>query len=316
MSARDVAPAALAVRGGRGRRARLSWLGSGLLALPLSAYFAALALVPLGILLLYSFYTDGFYTIEHTFTLANYGALLHGDRGEVFRTVLLRTYVLALVVTAVSLLIGFPTAYYVSRHLRRWQAFAFLLLFVPLSTSYLVKVYAWRGVLGDRGVINYTLQKVGLIDQPLAFLLFNRFAVGVALVSAVLPFMVLPIYSALERIPRNLLEASSDLGANGARTFWRVVVPLTRRGILAGCTFVFILSFGDFIASQLLGGASGILIGKIIFTSFGLADDWPAGAAMAFAVLAIAGLTLAVLGWVIGGGRRGGDVTLDSQLAR
>lgn len=314
MSASGLARPRLAARLGRGRRS--AGLRAALLALPLSVYFAVLALVPLGILLVYSFYADGFYTIEHTFTLTNYQDLLRGDSGRVFRTVLMRTYLLALAVTAVAVVIGFPTAYFVSRHLRRWRSFAFILLFVPLSTSYLVKVYAWRSVLGDNGLINYTLKQIGVIDEPLGFLLFNRFAVGVALVSAVLPFMVLPIYSALERIPRNLLEASSDLGAGGARTFWRVIVPLTRRGIVAGCTFVFILSFGDFIASQLLGGASGILVGKLIFSSFGLADDWPSGAAMAFVVLVVAGLTLAVLSWVTAGGRRKTDVTVDGQLSR
>lgn len=298
------------------RLPRIKGSGRWLLALPLTAYFAILAIVPLGILLLYSVYTDGFYTIEHTLTLRNYHGLVSGDSGHIFTTVLFRTYLLALVVTAISLALGFPTAYYVSRHLRRWRALAFILLFVPLSTSYLVKIYAWRGVLDSKGIINYALMKVGVIDHPLHFLLFDKFAVGLALVSAVLPFMVLPIYSSLERIPSNLLEAASDLGASGRWTFWRVIVPLTRRGIVAGCTFVFIICFGDFIASQLLGGASGILIGKVIYSSFGLADNWPAGAAMAFAVLLVAGLTIAVLGWVAAGGRRGADVAVDGQLSR
>jgi spermidine/putrescine transport system permease protein len=300
------------------RRSRLGRPSAGrvLLALPITAYLAVLALVPLGILLLYSFYTDGFYVIVHSFTLANYKGLVSGDSGQVFRTVLVRTYLLALAVTAVALGLGFPTAYYISRHVHRYRSLVFLLLFVPLSTSYLVKVYAWRSVLGDKGLINYFLTSAGLLNHPLGFLLFNRFAVAVALVSAVLPFMVLPIYSSLERIPGNLLEAASDLGADTKFAFWRVVMPLTRRGIVAGCTFVFIMSFGDFIASQLLGGASGILIGKVIFSSFGLADNWPGGAAMAFAVLLLAGVTLAGLNWVVAGGRRGHDVAVDSQLAQ
>jgi spermidine/putrescine transport system permease protein len=298
------------------RALRIRRSGGLLLALPLTTYFALLAVVPLGILLLYSFYNDGFYTVEHSLTLSNYHGLISGDSGHIFTTVLLRTYLLALAVTAISLALGFPTAYYVSRHLRRWRALAFILLFVPLSTSYLVKIYAWRGVLDSKGIINYSLIKVGVIDQPLHFLLFDRFAVALALVSAVLPFMVLPIYSSLERIPANLLEAASDLGAGGGRTFWRVIVPLARRGIVAGCTFVFIICFGDFIASQLLGGASGILIGKVIYSSFGLADDWPAGAAMAFAVLLVAGLTIGLLGWIAAGGRRGSDVAVDAQLSR
>lgn len=298
------------------RMPRIKGLGRLLLTAPLSAYFAVLALVPLGILLLYSFYTDGFYTIEHTLTLENYHGLISGDSGHIFTTVLLRTYLLALAVTAVALVLGFPTAYYVSRHLRRWRGLAFILLFIPLSTSYLIKIYAWRGVLDSKGIINYALIKIGVIDGPLHFLLFDRFAVALALVSAALPFMVLPIYSSLERIPSNLLEAARDLGASGHWTFWRVIVPLSRRGIVAGCTFVFIIAFGDFIASQLLGGASGILVGKVIYSSFGLADDWPAGAAMAFVVLLVAAVTIGIFGWIAAGGRRGTDVAVDGQLSR
>lgn len=295
------------------------WAGAArlLLALPITLYIAILGLLPLATLLLISFWTDSAVGIDHVFTLENYRALVSGDTAGTFQTVLRRTFVLATLVTAVALVLGFATAYYLACVVGpRARTVGFVLLFVPLSTSYLVKVYAWRGLLGERGIINYSFSRVGLIDEPLAFLLFNQFAVALALLSAVLPFMVLPLYAALERVPSNLLEAAADLGADGRFTLLRVIVPLIRRGIVAGCTLVFVLCFGDFIASQLLGGSSGILIGKVIFSSFGLADNAPAGAAMAFVVVLVAAGVLALLSLAARRGGHGGDVALDNQLSR
>lgn len=290
---------------------RIAW--SGGLAAPIVAFIIVFALIPLSILFLYSFWTNEFLGLSKDLTTANYEALLGEDR-EVFVPVLLRTVALALIVTGVTLVLGYASAYWLARRVSRFRAIALILLFIPLSTSYLVKVYAWRGLLGEQGIMNYSLTESGLASDPLEFLLFNRFAVGLALVSAVLPFMILPIYSAIERIPERLLDAASDLGASGAHTFLRVVMPLTRRGIVAGCTFVFILSLGDFIASQLLGGRSGLLIGKVIYSQFGLADDWPTGAAMAFTVLFVAILAVAAFGWVAGRGGGAGDAAVDTRV--
>jgi spermidine/putrescine transport system permease protein len=291
---------------------QLAWRGG--LASPIVVFVVVFALVPLTMLFLYSLWTNEFLGLSKDLTTANYRDLLGADR-DVFVPVLLRTVALALMVTGVALVLGYASAYGLARHVpRQLRSVALLLLLIPLSTSYLVKVYAWRGLLGERGVINYSLLEIGVIDDALEFLLFNRLAVGIALVSATLPFMILPIYSAIERIPDRLLDAASDLGASRSHVFLRVIVPLTRRGILAGCTFVFVLSFGDFIASQLLGGRSGLLIGKVIYSQFGLADDWPTGAAMAFTVLLVAALILAAFGWI---SRRGGgatDVAADTRL--
>lgn len=290
-------------------------VGRALLAMPLSVYLVAFAFIPLGTLLLYSFWTDAFFAPPiKDFTLSNYEALFI-DQRDVFLKILGRTLLLACLVTFACLLIGFPTAYYLARYVRA-RGVVLTLLLVPLATCYLVKIYAWRGVLGERGLINYSLQKIGFLENPLGFLLFNRFAVGLALVSVLLPFMILPIYSAIERIPKSLFEAAYDLGATGRRTFWRILLPLTQRGVIAGATFVFILTLGDFVASQLLGGISGLLIGKVIYGYFGLADNWPEGSAMAFTVLLVAALILALLAWL---GRRGGgrpDAALDSRIAR
>jgi spermidine/putrescine transport system permease protein len=292
------------------RVARNAWAGG--LAAPIVVFVVVFAFVPLSILFLYSLWTNEFLGLSKDLTTANYADLFGEDR-DIFVPVLLRTVALALVVTGVTLVLGYACAYWLARRVSRFRAIALILLFIPLSTSYLVKVYAWRGLLGENGILNYTLDKSGLANEPLGFLLFNRFAVGLALVSAMLPFMILPIYSAIERIPNRLLDAAADLGASRAHTFFRVVMPLTRRGIIAGCTFVFILSLGDFIASQLLGGRSGLLIGKVIYSQFGLADDWPTGAAMAFAVLFVAILAVAAFGWLAGRGG-GDDASIDTRL--
>ncbi len=290
-------------------------LGRSFLAAPATVYLIVFGVIPFSTLILYSFWTNTFFAIQHTLTLQNYSALFHGDTGSLYLTVMWQTFEIAIIVTTLALLIGYPTAFFLARHVRRFRTLAFLLLVLPLTTSYLVKIYAWRALLGDKGILNYGLIKSGLIEQPLDFLLFNRFAVGLALLSAVLPFVVLPLYASLERVPQSLLEAASDLGASGRRTFFRVLLPMTRRGILASCTLAFVLCFGDFIASQLLGGASGIMIGKVVFAEFGLADNWPLGSAMAVGVLAVIGLTLAVLRWVVGVGAASGEAASDARMA-
>lgn len=293
-------------------------VAQGALGLPLSIFLILFGLIPIGTLFVYSLWTATFLGgVAHVFTLDNYRDLVIGPTSEMYLTVLRTTYLLSITVTLVTLAIGLPAAYYMSRYVRgNIRMLIFTLFFVPLVASYLVKIYAWRGVLGEKGLINYLLVSSGLIDEPLEFLMYNRFAVALALVSASIPFMILPIYASVERIPESLFEASTDLGASTGRIFWHVVVPLSRRGIVAGCTLVFVMSFGDFVASQLLGGASGILIGKVIYSYFGLANNWPGGAAMAFASLAVAAVTIGILGWFARGGVRENDFALGSDLAR
>lgn len=284
-------PEAVAARFPASVRGAARWL----LAIPPTAYIVVLGLVPFGTLLLYSVWVDDLFGIQQTLTADNYRSLVEGQSGAVFMKTLGRTVAIAMAVTVASLAIALPTTYWIVRRVTRHRALVLILLFVPLSTSYLVKVYAWRTVLGENGIINYPLTHGNLLDEPLSFLLFNQFAVALALLSATLPFMILPVYAAMDRVPTSLLEAGSDLGAGASRVFWKVVFPLIRRGIVAGCTFVFVICMGDFISSQLLGGTSGILVGRLIFSEFGLADNLPTGAAMTVATLAV--LTLFVLGF-------------------
>jgi spermidine/putrescine transport system permease protein len=175
---------------------------------------------------------------------------------------------------------------------------------IPLWSNYLVKIYSWKAVLGTNGVINYTLQKIGVISAPLDFLLYDTTAVVIALTSALLPFMVLPILTALERIPNSMREAATDLGSSPRRAFWTVTVPLARRGMLAGASFVLVMSMGDIIASETLGGPSGILVGRVVFSQFGAADNWPVGAAMSYVLIAVMIVLLVAMARLAGIGTR------------
>lgn len=286
------------------------------LALPLLVVLVLLGVVPLFTLILTSLWHNTPFSVVHTISFENYSNLVRGDTGTAFLRVLRSSFLLTIAVTVVALLIGFPTAFYLSQRVGRTGSLVLLLLYIPLTTSYLVKVYAWRGLLDDRGLINYTLMKIGVIDHPLSFLLYNRFSVGLALLGAVLPFVILPMYAALERVPRNFLEAAADLGGSQLFVFRRVLVPLCRRGIVAGATFAFVACIGDFIASQFLGGTSGLMVSRLIYGYFGVTSNPPQGAAMAVVVIVITMIVLGLLSLVtrLGGGKA--SVPLDSQLTR
>jgi spermidine/putrescine transport system permease protein len=185
-----------------------------------------------------------------------------------------------------SLVLGYPLAYLLSFQTGRRKNLLYQLVIIPLWVSYLVRAYAWKTILGTDGVLNTSLQYLHLTSHPLQFLLYSPFAVVLTLTHIYTPFTFLPIYAAMEHIPRNLIEASDDLGASRLQTFLRVILPLSLPGVLAGATFAFVLSFGDFLAPLLLGGPSGIMISNIVVSLFGAAYNWPLGAAISFCMLA------------------------------
>jgi spermidine/putrescine transport system permease protein len=190
-------------------------------------------------------------------------------------------------VTLLSLLLGYPLAYYLSFHASGRKELLYQLVIVPLWVSYLVRGYAWKTILGSDGVLNGFLQYFHLTHAPVGFLLYSPFAVVVMLTHIYTPFVFLPIYAALEDIPRPLVEASQDLGASQRATFLRVILPLSMPGLLAGATFAFVLSLGDFLAPLLVGGPSGTMIANIVQSLFGAAYDWPLGAAVSVCILLI-----------------------------
>jgi spermidine/putrescine transport system permease protein len=222
--------------------------------------------------------------IVHHWNLHNYVTLFSKP---VYVEVLLRTMRIAASVTLCSLLLGYPLAYYLSFHAGARKELLYQLVIVPLWVSYLVRGYAWKTILGSEGVLNGFLQYLHLTHEPVAFLLYSPFAVVLVLTHIYTPFVFLPIYAALEHIPRPLVEASQDLGASSPQTFLRVILPLSIPGLLAGATFAFVLSLGDFLAPLLVGGASGTMIANVVQSLFGAAYDWPLGAAISVCILLI-----------------------------
>ncbi|MGA2811338.1 MAG: ABC transporter permease [Candidatus Acidiferrum sp.] len=246
-------------------------------------------LLPYALMLVHSFWLvrDGF--IVQQWNLGNYATLFSKP---VYLEVLLRTMRIAGSVTLCSLLLGYPLAYYLSFHAGMRKEFLYQLVIVPLWVSYLVRGYAWKTILGSDGVLNGFLQYAHITHEPVGFLLYSPFAVVLMLTHIYTPFVFLPIYAALESIPRPLIEASQDLGATPGKTFFRIIVPLSMPGLLAGATFAFVLSLGDFLAPLLVGGASGTMIANVVQSLFGAAYDWPLGAAVSVCILL---LTLSLL---------------------
>lgn len=253
--------------------------------LPPLLWVAAFLLIPYALLFCYSFWSvSPEQAIVHSWTLDNYRELL---RVDVYLQTLFRSMWIAARVTIFALLLGYPLAYFLSFHAGKRKDLLYQLVIIPLWVSYLVRAYAWKTILGSDGVLNTLLQYVHLTKHPLEFLLYSPFAVVLTLTHIYTPFTFLPIYASLEHIPRNLVEASHDLGASPFQTFWRVIFPLSIPGVMAGATFAFVLSLGDFLAPLLLGGASGIMISNIVVSLFGAAYNWPLGAAISLCMLVL-----------------------------
>lgn len=256
--------------------------------LPAYAWLAGLLAAPLAITVAYSLLTRGAYGgLGLPWTLENYARLW--DR--LYLTIVLRTFAIAGAATAISLLLGFPLALFISRSGTRRDLWLQLVM-LPFWTSFLVRTYAWLFLLRDTGLINAMLMGAGLTATPLP-LLYNEGAVLLGLVYGYLPFMVLPIYASLERLDRNLEEAAADLGARPAAALARVILPLSAPGIRAGCALVFIPCLGAYLTPDLLGGGRTVLIGNLVQNQFTTARDWPFGSAVSLLTMAAVMLLLA-----------------------
>ena len=239
-------------------------------------------LLPYALMFAHSFWLvrDGF--IVHEWNLQNYAKLF---QNPVYLEVLFRTMRIAASVTLLSLLLGYPLAYFMSFHAGIRKDLLYQLVIVPLWVSYLVRGYAWKTILGSDGVLNGFLQYLHITNEPVSFFLYSPFAVILMLTHIYTPFVFLPLYASLEHIPRNLVEASHDLGASPRTTFFRVILPLSLPGLLAGATFAFVLTLGDFLGPLLVGGPSSIMIANIVQSLFGAAYDWPLGAAISVSIM-------------------------------
>jgi spermidine/putrescine transport system permease protein len=260
--------------------------------IPVAVWYIVFVFAPYSTLFVYSFWGMAGDAIVRELTLDNYGSFF---REFIYYGLFFRTLRMAFFVTVTCLAIGYPTAYFIARKSGRLRNFLFLLIAVSLCSSYIVRVYAWKSVLGISGVLNAVLVGLRILKEPSPLFLYNNFTVYLALVEVLLPFMLLPLFTALEKIPNSYLEASNDLGANHFVTFWKVTFPLSLPGVLAGATFTFVLTLGDFITPVLVGGTKGILMGKVIWTQFGLTNNWPLGAALGFLVAIVTILIISVV---------------------
>jgi spermidine/putrescine transport system permease protein len=251
--------------------------------IPPLLWITAFLLVPYTLLFCYSFWSvSPQQTIVHNWNLQNYIQLI---RNPIYLSVLFRSMRIAGAVTLFALLLGYPLAYFLSFHAAKRKGLLYQLVIIPLWASYLVRGYAWKTILGTDGVLNGLLQYLHITRHPVEFFLYSPFAVVLTLTHIYTPFTFLPIYASLEHVPRNLVEASHDLGASPWSTFRRVILPLSLPGVLAGATFAFVLTLGDFLAPLLVGGASGIMISNIVVSLFGAAYNWPLGSAISLCML-------------------------------
>jgi spermidine/putrescine transport system permease protein len=254
-------------------------------------WLALFFLTPLLLMAAYSLMHRGVYGgVRPGFTLEHYRRFFD----PLYLDILRRTLVWSLAATAICLLLGYPVAYVVARA-RRWRALLLFLVVLPFWTSFLVRTFAMIFLLRDTGLVNTVLLRLGVIEAPLT-LLYTPFAVMAGLVYGFLPFMILPIYASLEKLDPTLLEAAETLGARPAARFFRVTLPLSLPGVVAGSFLVFIPALGSFLTADLLGGAKQLMIGNLIQNQFSAARNWPFGSAASFVVTAVA--LVAVAGYL------------------
>jgi putative spermidine/putrescine transport system permease protein len=291
----EVAEAGSSLRGARLRLSaalwRRPWLkAAGLLALPVLA-FVLVYVGALVALFVSSFWQVDAFTgkVVHDWTLDNFSTIIHDS---VYRQIILRTILMAAAVTLTDALLAFPLAFFMARIApRRLRLVLFVLVLLPLWSSYLVRIYSWRLILAKNGALNWALNSIGLPDAGLAY---TNTAMWIVFSYVWLPFMILPVYAALERIPQNYLEASGDLGARGWRTFRSVILPLALPGVIAGSIFTFSLTLGDFITPALVGGGKHNFIGNVVEEQIGINGNVPFAAALASVPVLVMGIYLVV----------------------
>ena len=271
------------------KRARRFWgseAANGLAMISPTAIYALLLLAgPLLTIFLYSFFTDGYLTIVPDFTFSNY---IEAWTNERYLVVMLRSLAVSLAVTLVTVVLAFPVAYFVSFHVPNSRKSLWLFLItIPFWTSYLIRVFLWKVILGYNGVVNSGLLGLGIIDEPLQWINYNLGAVVITLAHAYAPFAILPIFVALEKIDRSFLEAGRDLGESPFVTFIRVTLPLAMPGVISAVLIVFIPTIGDYVTPHLVGGPEGKMVANIIQVLYLKLDNYPLGSALAISAMAI-----------------------------
>jgi len=253
------------------------------LSAPAVLYVGFLVAVPLVLMIAHSFWTQDYIDIDRTPTLQNYREAV---ADPLIGLLLVRSVVIAAMVTLVTVLLAYPIAYYIAFKTER-KALWLILVTIPFWSSYLLRVFAWKLILGYNGVLNSGLLTLGLIDEPLGFLLYNPNAVVLTLAHAWAPFAILPIYVSLQKIDPSLLEAATDLGVSRVERFVRVTLPLSVPGLTAASLIIFIPTVGDYVTPALVGGSGGKMIANMIQVQFGAANNWPMGAALSIIAMMV-----------------------------
>ncbi len=290
-----------------------AWMAGYALLTPAFLVMAVMMVAPLLALVALSFWTQNGFEIDRTPTLANYWTIIEPSDKPFFwlgipfpfkypppAVLMLKSVVVSFVATALVILLAYPMAYFLAFRVKRNKALWLVLLTIPFWTSYLLRVFSWKIVLGYNGAINSALKTLGIIDRPLEFLLYNPAAVAITLAHAWIAFTVLPIYVSLEKIDPSLLEAATDLGDTKWRRFLRVTLPLSAPGTIGAALLVFIPTVGDYVTPILVGGPGGTMIGNLIQELFLRQNNAPLGAAVAIMMMFIIGALVAFFLWAIG----------------
>lgn len=271
------------------------FIGYGILA-PVVIWLILFLVIPYINLLLYSFWKNDIFNVQHTFTLENYIRFFSSGEGtNAPVVVLLDTFKISVIVTIFTILISYPLAYFINFKVNKYKQSFYMLAIIPLWISYVMRAYSWRIILGTNGILNSFLMYMHITDHPLDILLYSDVSVIIAMVHIYTPFVLMPMYTAMEQIPKSLIEASKDLGVNRIKTFLKVVVPLSLPGVITGGTYAFALSMGDFLAPTLLGGStSSTKISNIAQLQFGTSNNWPYGATIGVVILVLILIVLTI----------------------
>lgn len=296
-----------------GLLARAEWARGYLLMAPTIVLMLAMLIVPLVALVVRSFWTQHGFELDTTFTWANYWELVAPSdqvkywsgipfpfKNPVYAIVIVKSTMISLSATVAVILVAYPMAYFMAFRVTRHKVLWLIIITIPFWTSYLLRVFAWKIILGYGGVINSGLIKLGLIEKPLEFLLYNSFAIVIALTHAWVAYAIFPIYVSLEKIDRSLLEAATDLGERPVGRFLRVTLPLSMPGVIATALLVFIPTVGDYVTPSLIGGSGGVMVGNSIQTLFGQQNNSPLGAALSIVMMGIVTAIVCLFLWAVG----------------
>lgn len=252
------------------------------LTIPTILFVGTFCVLPLAVLFSYSFFQVDFVSIIREPTLENYTRIMHSST---YRGLIIKALFYGVTIASICAVIAFPLALFIAKRVTVLKSALLTLLLIPLYTGDLIRIFAWRVVLGAEGVLNSLLQWIGIIDEPLWFLLFSPFATTVVLTYNYLPFMVFPLWAAIEALDDSYIEAAMDLGSRSPAVFFKIILPLSGPGLIAGFLMVFVLVVGDYLTPQLVGGSSGVTVTSAIHDMFGAAFDWPTGSALAWLLL-------------------------------